>query len=412
MNSKPHWWEKFRSFARTNLVWLKLFLLFFIIFTFFLNLFYKISLDGAYVHGLLIDYLIPKFYVAELFLIPFLLIELRHLKKVKLRTSFCFLLLLLILRQLASGSALAAFTHLVHLLEVFLFFSVLKLDPLFQTKKAEKFILSAMLTTVLFQSLLAIYQFIFQKSLLAYQLLGETNLQVLTNISRAQFFFGERILPYGTLAHPNILAGTVVLLSILIFNKGQLSLKLKIFLATNALLIIFLTQSLSALLALGLFGFYLVINKLKAKKVLLALTYYFFLLFLPFLLSSGVGMQLDSNSVNRRSVLNQASIEMFRANPLFGVGINNFTIEVEKYASAAISGEVVRFVQPVHNLLFLILSEGGLLMLVVLFLLIRQAKIERFYQKTLILLAIASLDHYLLTQFSGVGLLALFYLLI
>lgn len=412
MNSKPNWWDKFKSLVSINLDWIKLFLLFFVIFTLFLNLFYKISLEGAFVQGLLVDYLIPKFYLAEIFLIPLVAISLGSLKKTKLNTGFCFLLLLLLLRQLSSNGALASFTHLIHLLEIFLFFSVLKHDPLFQTKKAEKFIGSGLLAVITFQSLLAIYQFISQKSLLAYQFFGETNLQDLANISRAQFFFGERLLPYGTLAHPNILAGVVVILSILIFNKSNNAGWLKILLTTNALLIIFLTQSLSALLTLGLFFSYLLIDKFKNKKLVIFLIYYFFLLFLPYLLSKNFATELDNNSIKRRVVLNQASLEMFQDNPIFGVGINNFTLNIEKYLPSAKSGEIVRFVQPAHHLLFLILAEGGLLLLLILFLLIRQSQIDKFYQKTMILLAIASLDHYLLTQFSGLGLLALFYLLI
>jgi len=82
---------------------------------------------------------------------------------------------------------------------------------------------------------------------------------------------------------------------------------------------------------------------------------------------------------------------------------------LEEYAP---NKEVVRFIQPVHHLLFLILSEGGLLLLAVVFLLIKQAKIKKFYTKSIIVLAIASLDHYLFTQFSGMSLLALFYLFI
>jgi len=412
MNSKPNWWDKFKSLVSINLDWFKLFLLFFVIFTLFLNLFYKISLDGAFVQGLLVDYLIPKFYLAEIFLIPLLIISLSNLKKPKLNTGFCFLLLLLLLRQLSSNGALAAFTHLIHLLEIFLFFSVLKHDPLFQTKKAEKFMGSGLLAVITFQSLLAIYQFISQKSLLAYQFFGETNLQDLANISRAQFFFGERLLPYGTLAHPNILAGVVVILSILIFNKSNNANWLKILLTVNALMIVFLTQSMSALLTIGLFLGYLLIDKLKNKKLVIFLIYYFFLLFLPYLLSHNFVTTFDNNSIKRRVVLNQASLEMFQENPLFGVGINNFTLNIEKYLPSAGSGEIVRFVQPVHHLLFLILAEGGLLLLLILFLLIRQSQIDKFYQKTMILLAIASLDHYFLTQFSGLGLLALFYLLI
>lgn len=410
MNLKLTWLARFSE--KNTLDVLRLLLFFFIILTFSLNLFYKISLDGAYVHGLLVDYLIPKVYLAEFFLVPFLLLSLVQLGKIKLPTGFCFLVLLFLLRQLLSGSALAAFTHLLHLIEFFLFFKVISRDTLFQSKLGQKFTAAALLITIVLQSLLAFYQFVFQKSLLAYQFLGETNLSDLANISRAQFSFGEKILPYGSTAHPNILAGIVVVLSILLIQKASTALWLRWLLFSNALMIIFITQSLSALLTLGLFGIYLLLEKIKNKKILLALTYYFFLLFLPYLLGKIADTKLSSDSIERRVNLNQAALEMFRENTLLGIGINNFTLELEKYSGEISNREVVRFVQPVHNLLFLMLAEGGLLLLALFWLLIRQLKIDRFYQKSLILLALASLDHYLFSQFSGLGLLALFYFLI
>lgn len=410
MNLKLTWLARFSE--KNTLDVLRLLLFFFIILTFSLNLFYKISLDGAYVHGLLVDYLIPKVYLAEFFLVPFLLLSLVQLGKIKLPTGFCFLVLLFLLRQLLSGSALAAFTHLLHLIEFFLFFKVISRDTLFQSKLGQKFTAAALLITIVLQSLLAFYQFVFQKSLLAYQFLGETNLSDLANISRAQFSFGEKILPYGSTAHPNILAGIVVVLSILLIQKASTALWLRWLLFSNALMIIFITQSLSALLTLGLFGIYLLLEKIKNKKILLALTYYFFLLFLPYLLGKIADTKLSSDSIERRVNLNQAALEMFRENTFLGVGINNFTLELEKYSGEISNREVVRFVQPVHNLLFLMLAEGGLLLLALFWLLIRQLKIDRFYQKSLILLALASLDHYLFSQFSGLGLLALFYFLI
>lgn len=410
MNSKLAWLDKFKDKNTTDFV--KLILFFFVVFSFSLNLFYKISLDGAYLHGLLVDYLIPKIYLAEIFLIPFLFMEAKQLKKIKINNFLCLATLLLLVRQLSSHNALAAFTHLAHFVEILLFFQVVRHDPLFKTKLAAKFIQSSIFAVIIFQSLLAFYQFFFQQSLLAYHFLGETNLQDLANITRAQFFFGERILPYGTLAHPNILAGLIVILSILIWPKLQASRNAQLILLGNALLIIFLTQSVTALLTLGLFAAYKLIDQLKVKKTIIVLTYYFFLLLLPLLLSRGVVAQMDSNSINRRVALNQAALEMFRQNSFFGVGINNFTVALENISGNSLNQEVVRFVQPVHHLLFLILSEGGLLVVVVLLLLISQVKIDKFYQKTMILLAIASLDHYLLTQFSGISLLALFYLFV
>lgn len=411
MNSKLVWLEKFKQKNIIDLI--KLFLFFFIIFTFSINLFYKLSLDEAYVRGLLIDYLIPKIYLVELFLIPFLIIEFKQLSKIKIDTYLCLLILLFIFRQLLSQNPLAAFVHLLHLVEITLFFKVVKLDPLFKNKIADKFALGAMLSVVIFQSLLTIYQFIFQKSLLAYQFLGETNLMDLANISKAQFFFTERILPYGTTPHPNILAGVVVILSILIINKIKNFKLIQLALIGNALLIIFLTQSISALITLGLLIFYQIFNSLKQKtgikKIIIIMVYYIFLIFLPYSLEKISTTSIVQNSITRRVVLNQASLEMFKHHVLSGVGINNFTLNLETYST---NKEVVRFVQPVHNLLFLILSEGGLLLLTIVFILIKQSKIKNFYSKTIILLAIISLDHYLLTQFSGISLLALFYLLI
>lgn len=410
MNLKLTWLARFSE--KNTLDVIRLLLFFFIILTFSLNLFYKISLDGAYVHGLLVDYLIPKVYLAEFFLIPFLLLSLVQLGKIKLPTSFCFLVLLFLLRQLLSDSALAAFTHLLHLIEFFLFFKVISRDALFKSKLGQKFTNAALLTTIIFQSFLAFYQFIFQKSLLAYQFLGETNLRDLANISRAQFSFGEKILPYGSTAHPNILAGIVIILSILLIRKASTVLWLRFLLIANALLIVFLTQSFSALITLILFGVYLLLEKVKDKKTIIVLIYYFFLLFLPYLLSKLIETSFENDSIERRVYLNQAALEMFKENTFFGVGINNFTLNLEKYSTQINSREVVRFVQPVHNLLFLFLAEGGLLLLMLMWLMIRQLKIDKFYQKSLIILALASLDHYLFSQFSGLGLLAIFYFLI
>lgn len=407
MNSKLAWLGKFKQKNAIDLI--KLFLFFFIIFTFSINLFYKISLNGAYVHGLLIDYLIPKFYLVELFLIPFLIIEFRHLQKIKIDTYLCLLILFLIFRQLLSQSPLAAFVQFIHFTEILLLFHVVRTDPLFKSKLAEKFSLGAMISVVIFQSSLAIYQFIFQKSLLAYQFLGETNLRDLANISKGQFFLSEKILPYGATPHPNILAGIVVILSILIIRKIKNFKAAQLTLIANALLIIFLTQSISALLTLGLFFLYQILSKFKAKKITIVLIYYFFLLLLPYLLDRTSAILTDQSSISRRVILNQASLEMFRHHTLFGVGVNNFTLNLETYAT---SREVVRFVQPVHNLLFLILSEGGLLLLGISLLLIQRIKVKDFYLKTIILLALISLDHYLFTQFSGLSLLALFYLFI
>ncbi len=404
MNLKLDWLAKFKQKNTLDLI--KLFLFFFIIFTFSLNLFYKLTLAGAYVHGLLIDYLIPKIYLFELFLLPFLVIEFVHLRKFKTTTYLSLLILILIIRQFFSQNALASLLYLIHLGEALLFFCCLRYDPLFKSKMAKQFAAGAMLSVIVFQSALAFYQFIFQKSFLSYQFLGETNLHDLTNVSKGQFFLAEKILPYASTPHPNILAGLIVILSILVWQKIPQLKGLRLLLLTNALLIIFLTQSVSALLTLILFAIYRLYLHGKVKPIWIILIYYFFLLFLPYGLEKMTKITPYEYSIDRRVMLNQASLDMFKQQMLFGTGLNNFTLNLEKYAR---NQEVIRFVQPVHHLLLLILSEGGLLFLIILLLLKKDLQINNFAAKTLILLGIASLDHYLLTQVSGLSLLVLFY---
>lgn len=410
MNLKLNWLAKFKEEDNLNL--LKFLLFFLIIFTSSINLFYKISLNGAYINGLLVDYLIPKFYLAEIFLIPFIIIELPHLRRLKVPSYLCLLILIILFRQLLSQSPLAAISQLVHLSEFLLFLAAIYKDPAFKTKMGRKFGLGAIFLVIIFQSLLAIYQFVFQRSLFPYKVMGESNLTDLANISKAQFFFVEKTLPYGTTAHPNILAGLIVIFSIIIFQHSKRSPTFKTILVLNALLIIFLTQSLSALLTLALFFFYLFLKRVKVNRLVIFAVYYLFLLLIPYFMSKIYPIYPDSNSIKRRVILNQASFEMFKNNILFGTGINNFTLHLEDFDIKGVDGEVVRFVQPVHNILFLILSEGGILSVLFVLLLIKHSKIEGFYRKSVILLAIAGLDHYLLTQFTGIGLLPIFYFFI
>ena len=104
---------------------------------------------------------------------------------------------------------------------------------------------------------------------------------------------------------------------------------------------------------------------------------------------------------------------MFQDNLMLGVGLNTFTAKVESYTS---NPEVVRFIQPVHHIGYLLVAETGLLGIVlmasVLILLIRHKKIKDtslFNKRFLFLstLPIMVLDHYLLTNQTGLLLLVL-----
>lgn len=403
------WWE---HSSRTKLLeTCKLVLIFLVLFTIPLNLFYKFSLEGAYVQGLLIDYLIPKLYLFTIPLALLLLLEFSTLRTLRTPGYLCILLLLLFIRQLASTTPWAAINHLLHVSLAVLTFLILREDPLFTRRKAQNFIYGALLAAIIFQTLLASYQFIEQKSLLAYEFFGESQIQRLTNITHGQFFFGERILPYGSTPHPNILAGLITLFSIVLIMKTRKQPLLVGLLLANNLLIIYLTQSLSALLTITLFGVYVFLRRWqKHSQIIIWGLCYLFLILSPYLLTKLAPIWPHQESIARRIMLTQASFNLIEQQVVLGVGLNNFTAWLETVDSLR-SSEIVRFVQPVHHTILLMWSEGGLLLLLILGLLLSQARIYHLSHKVMILLAIMSLDHYLFSQAMGLQVMAIYFAL-
>ena len=411
MTTEQNWLDRFKTLLLSA-----------IIFTLPINLFWKISLDQAYVHGFLVDYLIPKFYLIEIPLLIFIAFEIltlrkkifSEIKKIKWNEKKLLILALsivFIIRQFLTANPVASISHFIHILEPLILVNLLIFDPFFEEEKQKNIIIKTLAITVVFQSLLAYLQFLSQKSIFPYQILGETNLLDWSNISRGIFFNQEKILPYASTAHPNILAGIMTIFTILIFEKNKnnkLNLA-KITLLTNLLLIIFLTQSGSAALTIFMYLIYKTSQKSINKNGIILVCYYLFLILLPYLMIKINLGNFAADSINRRNYLNEAAFEIFKSKQIWGTGLNNFTVFLEEFSQ---SRELIRFIQPVHNLALLILSEGGLLLVALLCLIKDQHKTANFWQKTLILLAIGSLDHYLLTQVAGLNLLAIFYFLI
>ena len=151
-------------------------------------------------------------------------------------------------------------------------------------------------------------------------LFGETNLQHLANISRAQFLNIEKILPYGSTAHPNILAGIISIFSILAIDKLQEKKWLKILLLSNALIICLMTQSLAAFLTVFSYLIYLVIKKINKNKNKISIKWqkiFNLILMLFFVLSPVLIKQIalasadHQLSISRRVMLNDAAWQMF-----------------------------------------------------------------------------------------------------
>ena len=349
------------------------------------NLFLKFFENVAFVNGLLVDYLIPKIHLSDIILIVLLFATRFKFGKFALLPIVLYCLLLIV--QLITPHPVVAILQLV---KVGIFVALLhSLAPIGLDSRILK---RALIVTLTFQSLVGLWQIITQTSLAGYWLLGEPELTSL-GISSISIAGREFIPPYGTTAHPNILGGILAIFSVLLLKSSK-SKKIHGFLALPMFVLLF-TFSISAWLALltGVVLLWIPYIYHTHEKKLLSIAAIIFIV-TPVLISL-VTTTTDHPSITRRAYLTQASMNMIIANPFKGVGLQQFTVQAEHFSPTR---EIVRFLQPVHHVGLLWISETGLLGLVLFLVVVWKL---RFNPAALMLLPIAVLDHYLLTVQSG-----------
>jgi hypothetical protein len=387
-----------------------------------------IKLDPAqfYVNGLLVDYLIPKLYLSDLALVGVIGIWLyqggwQQMRVILNRAAkyrwLAISLVVFVITQLLLGGATTAWFLLKMLGFVLLVWAITSHAHKPKPTLSYSTIMLGIGSGVAFQSLLAIYQFVFQKSFWGYYLLGEPSLARPIGLAKITINGAEKLLPYATTAHPNVLAGflalsLVVSLWLLPKTLGQISRqRAHWYLAGFALIFVlgsvalFLTFSLAAWLSFVIgTSVWLLSRKrgvnLKLLTAIFSVMLVSILTLTPIIINSLAQIGDDQPSIVRRDWLNQAAAAMTLDNPLTGVGLNQFTVFVENYTDWP---EVVRFVQPAHHVGLLWLAETGLLGLTIL---IGVGFYFRQYLKAslpmlLTMAPILALDHYLLTLQAG-----------
>jgi O-antigen ligase len=246
-----------------------------------------------------------------------------------------------------------------------------------------------LLLAVIFQSVLAILQWLKQGSLFGYWFLGEQPYSAATyGIDKIAWIDGAlKIPPLGTTPHPNVLAGFLVV-AMVIGLQSPMTKTLKWLAGILGTIALFLTFSLSGWLAWLLLG----IPSLLKKKLWL---YYLLVAVVLGVFAKNLTFLAPDSSFSRRSQLTKIAIEMTKDHPLAGVGLNNFTVAMDDYGYVTAS---TRFLQPVHNIYLLILSETGAFgVLGFAYLLIKSKKTLPLF----ILLFLGLFDHYPLTLQTG-----------
>ncbi len=375
-----------------------------------INLGKHLVFKWSYVNGILIDYLIPTFYLVDTALIVLVLLwvlDFSNFKKTFTTPVFKISLVFLLSAGLSViGSyrwqpSLYAFLHLI-LYFTFFFYIVGN----FNLERDFKVVLNILGFWIFVLSLLGIVQWFKQGSLFNnYYFLGEQPYTASTRGIGTENVLGVSKVPaYGLFRHPNIFGGflSVVVFWLVAFSgKKSFRMKSAVALGVASLLLTFSTTAVFALV-LSVVGLFLTRKGKEAhRRNIFIVTVIAFLIMIAsvgvFGLVDGSRFPLNA-SFYRRAGLQKASQEIIKERYLFGVGLNNFTVVMDKFYTPF---REIRFVQPVHNIFILVFTETGIFGFISFLLLLvyslHRALIKQnylFYLSLLQILVIGSFDHY------------------
>ncbi len=382
------------------------------------NLFLKFSEQTAYVNGILVDYLLPKLFLTDiwifLLMVITIVIEYKRAFDVKRKKTigiYVFVALYLLFRSLFAKNATASLSYIFTLLSSGYFcFFLLGHKSFFNNIKTT----GVIAFTILFQALLGVYQFFSQHSLFGYLFLGEPTFAPYTQLAHVDIGGISRVLPYGTLPHPNVLAGFLLfyMLFLLLTMKIHSIKKSTVFFAfiTISLFLgvfcLLLTYSISAITSLLLASTLFLLS--KTKKIHLKVSHIVVLAALTYVVITTIifitPIQTPNTSLTRRMQLEHIAVSSIREYPLFGIGPNQFPIYVLRYGGVI---STTQFLQPVHNIPLLILAEYGVLGIIIFGLFFYfehnyySCNKRHFFVLFLPIIVISSLDHYLVTLHQG-----------
>lgn len=358
----------------------------------------------SYVLGLPIDYRAPSIYFSDLTVLTFTFSffwQNRH----RLHTLYIsyknFILALVTLNVYLIVNAFItrntpgpAFFFSFKILEFSLF--CLAATDLLKDQKIKKTASLILMFSLFWESLLLIGQFLRQASI-GFYFLGERTFSSATpSIAHVDLFGSQLLRPYGTFPHPNVAAAFLLISALIltIINKANFFKKymlLFIPITVSFIMAVSKTAAASTILAA------LALTKkpqLVILGALMLLTSLFWLKNLP---------ETQLATISERITLIQAATDIAAKNPIFGVGSGNFIASLATLNLFTLTQ--IRLLQPVHNVFFLILSENGLIgLLIFSYLLFAVAKFAITPQKIALfitLLVLASFDHFLWTLQQG-----------
>lgn len=373
--------------------------------------------DFSFVYSIKVDYLSPTVYLWDLLVILLILsfiIQNKPINKLALNITLIFILACTI-----SLLPLLASTYLINIgaglvrVEQYLIAAVFGIYIASQNfKEVLQKLFWPLSISVIFISLLGIMQFFFAQSI-GFWVFGERTFSISTPaIAKFDYHGWQFLRPYSTFSHPNVLAAFMLLiLPLLTINSQTLNQKRIFYLSLVLGSLVTVLSVARTVLVAGIIGLSFF---LKRKLILVLIG--FLLVLSPFFYTRFASIKdFDSLSLSRREQMNEIALNIFLQNPFVGVGVNNFI----PVASDQLLIGPSRFLQPVHNIYLLSLSETGILGIISLSLIftsalyiINKSHVPAKTKHTLFLMWITItflglFDHYFLTAPQGYRLLFL-----
>lgn len=375
-----------------------------------LNLGKHFIFDFSYSEGALIDYALPTVYVQDILILLFLVLHIVLSRTLPKKVIYLLPLSLLLLLNTVTSENVLASAYFASRLVLYSSFAIVGMKYL--KKIGLKSLVVLLVLSIPSISLLGIIQWVFQHSVFNnYLFFGEQPYSFLTPGILHHTFLGDNVIPpYAIFKHPNVLGGylSIVLVWLVLFlflYKKKISPALSLFLFISVLLgalVVFLTFSYSAWLSLFLGLVFILLSNYNKRLavVIMPLVVTFVFVFGMFgFFSASLGS--PSTSLSRRLNLIQASAHLFTGSPYLGTGLNTNAF-LNKDTPFFV--REVNFFQPVHNIYWLLLAEGGLILfipfiLLVLYFYLKSLKNSVFISITLSqFLLLGVFDHYLLTS--------------
>lgn len=378
------------------------------------------------------DYLSPTVYLTDILIVLFIVLGILNNKTLfRITKPFIFASSIIgfcaLINSIYSTYPLLSLWGWLTFLKFFLFVSVAYVLRVSITKSAVILALGGCIA-----SIIAFFQIIHQGSIGGiFYILGERSftidsLNIAKTILISPFTLETTVIlrAYATFPHPNVFAGFIVLILLLFVHhkyeittlitkkiikltrsdaSSQLSSFFYWLLISIFLLTLILTFSKTAIIGFLLGLFWLSPVALRYKLYTIVTT---FILILFVTWQSFIQVPFIE-TIDVRKLLNYASLRMFLDSPFIGVGFRHFLTKLPLFSES----RTVFFLQPVHNIYILALSEIGVIpiigILAAILLYVKKAKSKlQIHEKSLYILIpflfIGINDHYLFTLHQGI----------